>query len=206
MILLITALPSSSSSNILIIISGISILALRTDTGTKCPEQERDPTADQRHKEEDHASPLVPTGGIHLFGKEHDDGTPDTPDKGLGRERAGRLVLVAVDEVVVGGVVQEDEAEADGETADGGADPVYARVGGPGEDEQTHGDEPAGAHHGDESVLGWGFAVEAGGCAEVVFVDKWGTGGGGYDTYGERNLEEKMNVSIFDFMYIYRER
>lgn len=81
-------------------------------------------------------------------------------------------MLVRVDEVVVGGVVEEDEAEADGEAADGGADPVQTGVRRPGEDDEADGDEPARAHHGDETVLCRGRAVEALRDLEVMPVDE----------------------------------
>lgn len=97
-------------------------------------------------------------------------------------------MLVRVDEVVVGGVVQKDEPEADPEAAKARPKPVQVRVAGPGEDDEAQGDEPAGAHHGDQAVLGGWVAVEAGGDFEVVFVDPGGADGGGNDTEGKRNL------------------
>lgn len=99
-------------------------------------------------------------------------------------------MLVAVDKVIVGRVVQEDEPEADGEPADGRADPMYVWVRRPGEDEQPHRDEPARAHHWDETVFGRGLAVEARRDLEVVLVDEWGEEGRGDDAQSERDLRE----------------
>lgn len=63
-------------------------------------------------------------------------------------------MLVGIDEVVIGRVVEEDEAEADGEAADCWTGPAKGGVGGPGEDEEADGNEPAGTHHGDETYFG----------------------------------------------------
>lgn len=179
---------SSSRGSLLCIITGVGIFAALPDPGAILPEQERDPTARQRHEEQNHARPLVPTARVHLFGEEHDGRTPETADKGLGGKGAGGLVLVRVDEVVVGRVVQKDEAEPDGEAANGRTDPVYVWVRGPGEDEKAHRDEPTRAHHRDQAVLGGGFAVEAGRNFEVVLVDEGGAEGRGDNAEGKRNL------------------
>lgn len=96
-------------------------------------------------------------------------------------------MLVRVDEVVICRVVEEDEAEADGEAGETGADPDEAGVGGPGEDEKTDGDEPAGEHHRDEADFGRGAAVVGADEGEVVVVDKAGTTGGADDADCERN-------------------
>lgn len=44
-------------------------------------------------------------------------------------------MLVRVDEVVVGGIVQEDKPEPDGEAREARSDPRQSLVGCPGEDE-----------------------------------------------------------------------
>lgn len=106
-------------------------------------------------------------------------------------------MLVRVDEVVVGCVVQEDEAEADPEAAKARTEPVQVGVACPGEDDETQWDEPAGAHHGNQAILGRWVAVEAGCDFEVVFVDPRGANGGGNDTEGEGNL--RMTVSTTEF-------
>lgn len=87
-------------------------------------------------------------------------------------------MLVRVDEVVVGAVVDEDEAEADGEAGEGGPHPDQAREGGPGEDDHADGDKPAGEHHGDEAELG-GRQLACVGLDdfEVVLVDEGGADG-----------------------------
>lgn len=172
----------------LIIIAGIRILGLGPDPRAIDPEQEWDPAARQRHEEQDHTGPLVPTRGIHLLGEEHHPSAPETADERLGGEGTGSLVLVRVDEVVVGRVVQEDEAEPDPEAAEARAEPVQAGVGCPGEDDEAQRDEPAGAHHRNEAVFGGRVAVEAGSDFEVVLVDPGGQEGRGNDAKSERNL------------------
>lgn len=157
-----------------IIITGVGVVAAGADGGAVLPEEEGDAAAGESEEEEDHASPLVAAAGVHLLGEEDDGGAPEGAEEGLGGEGRGGLVLVRVDNVVVGGVVEEDKAEADGEAADGGADPVEARVRRPGEDGEADGDEPARAHHGDETVLGRGVAVPLRRDLKVVFVDKGG--------------------------------
>lgn len=170
------------------VVAGVGVLAPRADLGAVLPEEEGDAAAGEGHEEEDHAGPLVAAAGVHLLGEEDDGGAPEGAEEGLGGEGGGGLVLVRVDEVVVGGVVEEDEAEADGEAADGGADPVHVRVRRPGEDDQADGDEPARAHHGDQAVLGRGRAVEAGRDLEVVLVDEGGEGSRGQDAEGQWDL------------------
>lgn len=124
LVLLITG----ASGSLVVIVTSVCVLAPGTDLGAVLPEQERDAAAGQGHEEEDHAGPLVAAAGVHLLREEHDGGAPEAADEGLGREGGRRLVLVRVDEVVVGGVVQEDEAEPDPEAAEGRAEPVQARV------------------------------------------------------------------------------
>lgn len=174
----------------LLVIPRVGVLAPLADLGAVLPEQEGDAAAREAEEREQRAGPLVAEAVVHLLGEEDDAGAPEAADAGLGGEGGGGLVLVRVDEVVVGGVVEEDEAEADGEAAEGGADPVQARVGGPGEDEEADGDEPAGEHHGDEAGLGGRVAVVAGGELEVVLVDHGGAGGGHEDADGDRDEHE----------------
>lgn len=124
---------------------------------------------------------------VHLLGEQDGARTPEGADERLGGERGGGLVLVGIDEVIVGGVVEEDETETDGETGKGGANPDKMGVGSPGEDEETDGDEPAGDHHGDQADLGGGLAVVLLDLLEVVLVDDGRAQGRADDADGERN-------------------
>ena len=87
-----------------------------SDTRTLEVEEIRNQTAGQSDKGQQRTRPAVVQGMVHLLGEQHDAGTPETPDACLGRQCAGGLVLVCVDEIVVRRVVQENEAEANGET------------------------------------------------------------------------------------------
>ena len=95
-------------------------------------------------------------------------------------------MLVRVHEVVVGGVVEEEESEPDGEPAQRGAPPAELRVRCPSEDKEAHRHEPAGAHHRYEARFGGRFA--GGGSradAKVVLVDEGRAGGAEEDAEGE---------------------
>lgn len=109
---------------VIVIVTGIGILAPGADLGAVLPEQERDTAAAEGHEEEDHRCPLVAAGGVHLLREQNYASTPEASDEGLGREGGRGLVLVRVDEVVVGGVVQEDEAESNPEATKSRAEPV----------------------------------------------------------------------------------
>ena len=86
-------------------------------------------------------------------------------------------MLIRVDEVVVGGVVQEQKAEADGPAGEAGTHPGEARVRGPGEDEEADGDEPAAEHHRNEADLGGWVAIILVHHGHVVAVDQGRAGG-----------------------------
>ena len=134
---------------------------------------------------------------VHRDGEEDDARAPDGAEERLGRERRRRLVLVRVDEVVVGGVVQEDEAEPDGEPAHGGAPPAQPRVRRPAEDEEADGDEPAREHHGDEAGFRGRFAVRvARADGQVVRVDGRGAGGAEDDADGDRDEHETRAAGV----------
>lgn len=137
-----------------IVVARVSILAVSPNPLAVFPEQEGDRAAEQADAGKEGAGPLISEAMVHLGREEHDAGTPEGADEGLGGERGGRAVLVRVDEVVVGRVVEEDEAEADRETGERRADPDEARVRRPGEDDHAERNEPAREHHGDQAELG----------------------------------------------------
>lgn len=147
----IRLLRQDGALRILNIITTISILATPSDALAIFPEQERDHTAEQTDTSKEGARPLVSKTIIQLVREQHDTRAPKGADECLRSKRRRRAVLVRVDEVVVGGVVDEDEAEADGEAGERGADPDEARERGPREDDQAERDEPACEHHGDQT-------------------------------------------------------
>ncbi|RAL64765.1 hypothetical protein DID88_001796 [Monilinia fructigena] len=104
--------------------------------------------AKKANNEDAHWTPTVSQPRIHLFGKEHRCGTPERSQKSFSRQCRRRLMLIRINKVVIRRVIEEDEAESDGEAANGRPDPMEMRVGGPGKDEETDGDEPTGGHHG----------------------------------------------------------
>lgn len=187
---LLSLLNIRGGSGIRLLVARVRILAPLADLGPVAPEQEGDTAARQTDEGEQSGRPAVVEPVVHLLGEEDDGGTPEAADKSLGGEGGGGLVLVRVDEVVVGRVVEEDEAEADGEAAHCGTRPRELRVGGPGEDEEADGDEPAGEHHGDEADLGGRVAVVLGDELEVVLVDEGRADGGEDDSYGDRDEHE----------------
>lgn len=98
-------LVTGASGSLVVVVTSICVLAPGADSRAVLPEQERDAAAGKGHEEEDHAGPLVAAAGVHLLREKHDGGAPEAADKGLGREGGRRLVLIRVDEVVVGGVI-----------------------------------------------------------------------------------------------------
>lgn len=91
-------------------------------------------------------------------------------------------MLVRIDEVVVGGIVQEDEAEPDGETTESRARPVEVAVRSPGENEEADRNTPAANHHRDQADFGRWLAVVLRDQLEVVLVYEWCTAGAEHDT------------------------
>lgn len=98
---------------VVVVVTGVGVLAPPADAGAVAPEQERNGAARDADEGQQGRGPLVAKAVVHLRGEEHDGGAPEAADKGLGGEGRGGLVLVGVDEVVVGRVVEEDEAESD---------------------------------------------------------------------------------------------
>lgn len=174
----------------IILLGSVGILAALTNLGTVSPEQERNSTASETDESQQGRSPAVIEALVHLLGEENDGGTPEATDTSLGGEGRGGLVLVGVDEVVVCRVVEEDEAEADGEAAQGGTSPGDARVGGPSKDEETDGDGPARDHHGDETDFCGRRTVVLGHELEVVLVHKGRAGGRAEHADGDGNEHE----------------
>lgn len=175
---------------LLTIITTISVLGSLADASAKLPESEGDRAAQQTQKGQKGRGPLVAHAVVHLLSEQDGAGTPEGTNKSLGGERGRGLVLVRVDQVVVGCVIQENEAEADGEAGEAGADPDQARVRGPGEDEEADGDEPARDHHGDQPDLGGRLAVVFLDLGEVVLVDNGGAHGRADDSHRERDEHE----------------
>lgn len=172
------------------VIAAKRVLGSLTDASTKLPETKGDQAAQQTQKGQEGRGPLVTHAVVHLLREQDGAGTPEGTNKGLGGKRRGSLVLVRVDEVVVGRVVEEDETEPNREAGEAGADPDQARVRGPGEDEEADGDEPARDHHGDQTNLGGGLAVVFLDLREVVLVNQGGAKGRADDADGERDKHE----------------
>ena len=178
----------------LLVVAAVGVLAAAADGGAVLPEGKRDGAAGEAEEGQEAGRPLVAHAVVHLLGEEHDAGAPEGADARLGRERRGRLVLVRVDQVVVGRVVEEDEAKADGQAGEAGADPGQALVGRPGENEEADGDEPAAGHHGDEADLGGRPAVVLGHEGEVVLVDERGADGREDDADGDGDEHEARDA------------
>lgn len=149
----------------------VRVPGVLADTGAVKVEDIRDGAAREGEERNQTGRPLVAEAVVHLLREQHAPGAPERAQESFCGQRRRRLVLVRVDEVVVGCVVQEDEAEADGEAADRRADPVQARVRCPAEDKQTDWNEPAGEHHGNQTRLGGRLAVVLLAEFDVVVVD-----------------------------------
>ena len=65
---------------------------------------------------------------VHLSSEQNHSGTPEGPQESLGRECRSGQVLVGVDDVIVGGVVEENEAEADGPAGNAWAGPAQSGI------------------------------------------------------------------------------
>ncbi|KAJ3578215.1 hypothetical protein NPX13_g2355 [Xylaria arbuscula] len=144
----------NATALLILVIASIRILAASADALAKLPEQERDSAARKTDSKQDKSSPLVPDIMIHLRREEHHAGAPERADESLRGQCRRCAVLVRVDEVVVGAVVDEDEPEAHGEAGERGPHPDEPRVRGPRENDQPDRDEPAREHHGDKTEFG----------------------------------------------------
>ena len=89
------------------LIAGVREFRVLADGRALEVEEVRYRAAAERNEREETARPLVPEAVVHLLGEEHDARAPERAQARLRGERAGRLVLVRVDEVVVRGVVEE---------------------------------------------------------------------------------------------------
>lgn len=116
-------------------------------------------------------------------------------EESICRDGAGSVLLEGIDEVVQGGLEDGEEAEAHGDGAGVGADPVDVLCAGPAEDEQAGGEEDGSDHHGREAGLRNGEIVvgfealdveslveEVEGCAEED-ADEVGEEGEGADDW-----------------------
>lgn len=108
---------------VVLVIAGVGVLALLTDLGTVFPEEEGNQTARQTNECQECRCPLVAQPLIHLVREQHDCRTPEASDECLGRQRRCSLVLIRIDEVVVGRVVEENESKSDREATHSGTSP-----------------------------------------------------------------------------------
>lgn len=84
---------------------------------------------------------------------------------------AGRLVLVGVDQVVVGRFVEENEPETDGEAAHHGASVRDVGIASPSKDNEAERYHPAGEQHRDQAFFGgWPSILVFGADLKVVDV------------------------------------
>lgn len=173
-----------------VVLRAVGVLGLLTDEGTPFPESEGDETAGETEETKERRSPLVAQSVVHLVGEQDDTGTPERTDEGLSGKGRGGLMLVGVDEVVVGSVVEEDETEADRKTSETRTNPVQPRVRCPGKDEETDGDEPAAEHHGNKTDLSGRSAVVLVDHLDVVIVDEGSAHGREDDTNSQWNEHE----------------
>lgn len=159
-----------------LLVATVSELGMLSDSRSIKVKDEGDTTARQCKESQKGRSPLVTKTSIHLRCEEHCGGAPEGTQTRLGGESTGSLMLVRVDEIIVCGIVEEDEAEADWETSDGRTDPVELWVGRPCEYEEADRDEPARDHHWDETGFCWWCSVVFLAETEVVLVDHGSAG------------------------------
>lgn len=100
-----------------LLVSSISIPTPPPNRFSLVIKHKRNRTASQRQKRQQRTRPLVSKTMIHLGRKQHHTSSPETPNASLGRQSRRRQVLVAVHQVVVCAVVQEDETETNGSTS-----------------------------------------------------------------------------------------
>lgn len=162
-------------------------------------EHERNSTAPKANERQKRARPLVTQTGIHLFREQHNSSSPERPQKRLCRQRGSGLMLVRVNKVVVGRIVQKDESKAHWEAANGRANPVKTWIRRPREYEHADGDEPTRDHHGDQSGFRWRLAVVLLHESKVMFVDKGRAGCTAKYTDGERNEHKTGRARAISF-------
>jgi len=111
-------------------------------------------------------------------------------------------MLVRIDKIVIRGVVEEDEAETDWEAAKRRTNPVETGIGGPGEDEETNGDEPARTHHGNKSDFSRGLAAIISAHFHVMFIDERSAGSRAKDTDSKRDEHQSRAASRVSFSFL----
>lgn len=160
------------------VVISIGVLGISSDASTINEEKEWNTTAKKSEKCKEGTGPLVTHAVIHLSGKKDNGGTPETTDKGLGSQSGSSQVLIGVNQIIIGRVIQEDEAETDRKTTDSRTPPGNLRVRSPSEDEQTNWDEPAACHHRVKTDFGRRLTIELGlGNPQVMLVDHWCSSG-----------------------------
>ncbi len=96
---------------------GVCVLAAAANPCAVPPKQKRNEAAREADKSQQRAGPLIAEPVVHLLREENTSGTPKGSEEGLCCQSRCCLVLIRVDEIVVGGIVEEDEAKSDGEAA-----------------------------------------------------------------------------------------
>ncbi|KAH3676327.1 hypothetical protein WICPIJ_009137 [Wickerhamomyces pijperi] len=129
----------------------VSVLGSGSDPGTKEEEDVWNGTASKRDEGQQGSGPFITQSVVHLNGEQWDRSTPHGSQEGLSSQTGGGVVLVGVDNVVVGRVVQHHETNTTGKPRETRTSPRDCWVRGPGEAEQTNWDEPAANHHWDQS-------------------------------------------------------
>lgn len=122
---------------------------------------------------------------VHAGGEHDEAGADPAPDKGVGGDGAVGVHEVDVDDVVE--ALEEDDHDAGAGKGDGDdlRPDGHVRVAGPGEPEETDGQEGAADEHGDETFFGHDVTRALHARFEAVFGD------GDDDTRAETDAAEK---------------
>lgn len=134
-------------------------LAHRTDLLPVDEEQNRDRDHRRRDEPQQTRSPLDAQLVEHLDREQREPTAHAAPHERVGRDGRVREHQVHVDDVVEPLHEDDQDARPDGHARDDLRDPVHARVRGPSEPEEAHGEEDRGDHHGRETLLGDDAAV-----------------------------------------------
>lgn len=139
-----SSMPSIKSSNWR---TRICVFRSRSDLSSVIKEQVRDSATSQRQEGKKRRRPLISKPCVHLRRKQNSRSSPERSDTSLRCQCRSGLVLIRVDHIVVGRVVQKDESESNRQSRKSWASPGQSWVRRPCEDEQPDRDEPAGQHH-----------------------------------------------------------
>ncbi|KAH3665781.1 hypothetical protein OGAPHI_003969 [Ogataea philodendri] len=178
--------------------SEVGVLAPCSDLGSVEEESKWNSTAGQSDESHQGGCPLVSQTVVHLNCEQWHCGSPNRSDEGLSSQCRGGIVLIRVDNVVVGGVVKDVETKSTSESGKTWSSPRQSWVGRPGKGEQSSRNEPATNHHWEQTQLcRWNNSLVSVnvGSSVIVVVHPWRDGHSCKHTNSNRN-EHQTSLGV----------